>query len=260
MKLSCVFYLIVFSLTVSTCKAADYPAPKEGDWVLHDFRFHTGDVLPELHLHYMTIGAPSGEPVLLLHGTGGDGNSFLTDSFAGELFGPGKPLDANRYFIILPDAIGHGKSSKPSDGLRTHFPHYDYDDMVVAQYRLLTEHLGITHVRMVLGISMGGMEVWLWGERYPAFMDALLPLAAEPAAMAGRNWMMRRMIIDAIRHDPDWHNGDYVKQPEAWNRALRNCDQWRRTCAIQREPYSRAGRRGGRPASRSGSGSSYRRK
>jgi len=156
---SLVYFLIGFSGW-----AADYPSPREGDWVLRDFRFHTGEVLPELRLHYVTVGAPTGEPVLILHGTGGAGTNMLTGDFAGELFGPGQPLDASRYFIILPDAIGAGKSSKPSDGLRTRFPQYNYDDMVRAQYRLITEHLGVRHLRLVLGQSMGGMHTWIWGE------------------------------------------------------------------------------------------------
>jgi homoserine O-acetyltransferase len=206
---------LICLLMPSSSWAADYPSPKEADWVVRDFRFHSGEALPELRLHYTTVGAPSGEPVLLLHGTGGAGTNFLAANFAGELFGPGQPLDASRYFIVLPDAIGHGKSSKPSDGLRARFPRYNYDDMVIAQYRLLTEHLGVRHVRLVLGSSMGGMQAWLWGEMYPAFMDALVPLASEPAAMAGRNWMLRRMVIDAIRNDPDWRAGNYEKQPSA---------------------------------------------
>jgi len=195
--------------------AADYPAPQAGDWLAHDFRFHTGEVMAELKLHYTTIGAPSGEPVVILHGTTGSGAGFLNPAFAGELFGPGQPLDATKYFIILPDAIGHGKSSKPSDGLRTKFPRYDYDDMVAAQYRLLTEGLGIRHVRLVTGNSMGGMETWVWGVSHPDFMDALAPMAAQPTAMSSRNWMMRRLIIDAIRSDPDWHDGNYTTQPRS---------------------------------------------
>jgi homoserine O-acetyltransferase len=183
---------------------------------VRDFRFHTGETLAELRLHYTTLGAPTGTPVLLLHGTGQSGSSLLTDAFAGELFGAGQPLDASRYFIILPDAIGHGQSSKPSDGPRTKFPAYNYDDMVLAQYRLVTEHLGVRHLKAVLGSSMGGMQAWLWGEQYPGFMDALVPLASEPAAMAGRNWMLRRMVIDAIRRDPEWKNGNYSTQPTAW--------------------------------------------
>ena len=158
--------------------AADYPAPVEGDWVVHDFRFHTGETLPDLRMHYTTVGARTGEPVLILHGTNGTGRAFLRPDFAGELFGPGQPLDAATHFIILPDAIGAGKSSKPSDGLRTRFPQYNYDDMVQAQYRLVKEHLGVGHLRLVMGTSMGGMLVWVWGEKYPDFMDALVPTAA----------------------------------------------------------------------------------
>src|SRR4030088_1891193 len=156
--------------------AADYPAPKEGDWTARDFRFHTGEVMPELRLHYTTVGAPSGQPVLILHGTTGSGAAMLSPAFAGELFAEGQPLDASKYFIILPDAIGAGKSSKPSDGLRAKFPRYNYDDMVAAQYRLVTEGLGIKHLRLVIGNSMGGMHVWIWGEAHPDFMDALVPM------------------------------------------------------------------------------------
>jgi homoserine O-acetyltransferase len=196
-------------------RAADYPAPVEGDWVVRDFRFHTGETLPELRLHYTTVGARSGEPVLLLHGTNGTGRAFLRPDFAGELFGPGQLLDAATHFIILPDAIGAGKSSKPSDGLRTRFPQYNYDDMVQAQYRLLTEHLGVRHLRLVFGTSMGGMLTWEWGEKYPDFMDALLPTAAQPTAVAGRNWMLRRMVVDLIRNDPEWNGGNYTQQPRS---------------------------------------------
>ena len=193
--------------------AADYPAPKEGDWVARDFRFHTGEVLPELRLHYTTVGVPSSEPVLVLHGTTGSAASMLTPAFAGELFGPGQPLDAQKYFIIIPDGIGHGKSSKPSDGLRTKFPKYDYDDMVEAQYRLLMEHLGIRHLRLVIGNSMGGMHAWIWGVKHPDFMDALVPLASQPSPMASRNWMLRRLLIETIRRDPSYDNGNYTAQP-----------------------------------------------
>jgi homoserine O-acetyltransferase len=219
MKFARVFSLVLcavvyFSIAFSAW-GADYPAPKEGDWVLRDFRFHTGEVLPELRLHYLTVGALSGEPVLILHGTGGAGRNMLTAGFAGALFGPGQPLDASRYFIILPDAIGAGKSSKPSDGLRTRFPQYNYDDMVRAQYRLITEHLGVSHLRLVLGQSMGGMHTWIWGVAYPDFMDALVPLASMPVEVAGRNWMMRRMLIDLIRSDPEWNGGNYTKQPRS---------------------------------------------
>jgi homoserine O-acetyltransferase len=195
------------------CIAADYPAPQEGSWVVRDFKFHTGEVLPELRLHYTTVGAPGGEPVLLLHGTNGSGTGLLNPGFAGELFGPGQPLDASRYYIILPDAIGTGKSSKPSDGLRTKFPKYNYVDMVEGQYRLVREHLGVRHLRLVLGNSMGGMQTWIWAQRYPGFMDIAVPMASLPVEMSGRNWMTRRMIIDMIRSDPAYMEGNYTKQP-----------------------------------------------
>jgi homoserine O-acetyltransferase/O-succinyltransferase len=195
--------------------AASFPAPKEADWIARDFKFHTGEVMPELRLHYTTIGEPTGKPVLILHGTGGSAKSLLTAQFAGELFGPGEPLDATKYFIILPDAIGHGQSSKPSDGLRMKFPNYDYGDMVEAEYRLIKECLGITHLRLVMGNSMGGMETWLWGEAHPDFMDVLVPMASQPTPMASRNWMLRRLMVETIRNDPEWHNGDYTVQPHS---------------------------------------------
>jgi homoserine O-acetyltransferase len=209
----------ILALIAAPAVAADYPVPKQGDWVARDFQFHTGEVMPEMRLHYTTIGDPSGQPVLVLHGTTGSGAGMLTPAFADELFGPGQPLDAARYYIILPDGIGHGKSSKPSDGLRTKFPRYDYADMVDAQYRLLKEGLGVSHLRLVIGNSMGGMHTWLWGEKYPDFMDALAPMAAQPTAMSSRNWMMRRLIIDAIRNDPDWKDGNYTTQPRAFKAA-----------------------------------------
>src|SRR5262249_57932966 len=164
----------VLVLAFSTAAAAaDYPAPKEGDWVARDFRFHTGQVMPEVKLHYTTIGEPTGAPVVVLHGTSQSAQGMLTPAFAGELFGPGQPLDAGKYYIIIPDALGHGKSSKPSDGLKAKFPRYDYSDMVDAQYRLLSEGLGIRHVRLIIGNSMGGMHAWLWGANYPNYMHAL---------------------------------------------------------------------------------------
>src|SRR5712691_4516916 len=206
---------LAFILTALPGLPADYPAPKEGDWVVRDFRFHTGEMLPELRLHYATVGAPGGEPVLILHGTTGSGAGMLTPAFAGELFGPGQPLDASRYYIILPDAIGTGKSSKPSDGLRASFPKYNYDDMVAAQYRLVTEHLGVRHLRVALGNSMGGMHIWIWAQKYPDFLDVAVPMASLPTEMSGRNWMMRRLIIDSIRNDPEWMNGNYTKQPRS---------------------------------------------
>jgi len=196
-------------------RAAEYPAPKQVDWIVRDFRFHTGEVLPELRLHYTTVGEPSGEPVLILHGSAGAGTNMLNPNFAGELFGPGQPLDANRYFLILPDALGAGKSSKPSDGLRTKFPKYNYDDIVQGQYRLVTEHLGVRHLRLVLGSSAGGMQTWIWGVTYPDFMDALVALAAQPVEVAGRNWITRRMLIEMIRNDPEWNGGNYTQQPRS---------------------------------------------
>jgi homoserine O-acetyltransferase len=195
--------------------AADYPTPKTGEWVARDFRFHTGEVMPELRLHYTTVGDPSREPVLVLHGTTGSAGTMLTPAFAGELFGPGQPLDASKYFIVIPDAIGHGRSSKPSDGLRAKFPEYNYDDMVAAQHRLLSEGLGIRHVRLVIGNSMGGMHAWIWGVTHPDYMDILVPMASQPTEMASRNWMMRRMLIDSVRNDPDWKNGNYETQPRS---------------------------------------------
>ena len=209
----------VLAIVTTTASAADYPPPKQGDWIARDFKFHSGEVVPELRLHCTTIGEPSGQPVLVLHGTTGSAASMLTPSFAGELFGAGQPLDAAKYYIIIPDGIGHGKSSKPSDGLRAKFPKYDYADMVDAQYRLLKEGLGVSHLRLVSGNSMGGMHTWLWGERYPDFMDALAPMAAQPTAMSSRNWMMRRLIIDSIRNDPDWKDGNYTTQPRAFKTA-----------------------------------------
>jgi len=195
--------------------AQGYPSQKEGSWIARDFRFHTGEVLPELRIHYTTLGEPTAEPVMILHGTTGSGSGLLSPGFGGELFGPGQPLDASKYYVILPDSIGHGKSSKPSDGMRAKFPRYSYEDMVLAQYRLLTEGMGIRHLRLILGNSMGGMEVWIWGVTYPDFMDALVPMASMPTEMSSRNWMMRRLITDSIRSDPEWMNGDYTKQPRS---------------------------------------------
>jgi homoserine O-acetyltransferase len=195
--------------------AADPPPAREADWVARDFRFHTGEFMPELRLHYRTVGAPTGEPVLVLHGTTGSGAAMMTPAFAGELFGPGQPLDASRYYIILPDAIGTGKSGKPSDGLRTKFPRYNYDDMVDAQYRLVTEGLGIRHLRLVIGNSMGGMQTWIWAQKYPSVMDVAVPMASLPTRMSGRNWMMRRLLVESIRGDPEWMDGNYSKQPRS---------------------------------------------
>jgi homoserine O-acetyltransferase len=193
--------------------AADYPDPVEGDYVIKDFAFHDGQTFPELNMHYYTIGDPSGEPVLVLHGTAGSGKSMLSEGFAGALYGPGQPLDAARYFLIMPDSLGTGGSTKPSDGLKAGFPHYNYDDMVEAQYRLVKEGLGIDHLRLVIGNSMGGMHAWVWGVNHPEFADALVPMASLPGPMAGRNWMMRRMIIDSVLTDPAWNEGNYTEQP-----------------------------------------------
>jgi homoserine O-acetyltransferase/O-succinyltransferase len=176
--------VLAFVLPSRAGAAADYPAPKQGEWIAHDFKFHNGEAMPEVKLHYTTIGEPTGAPVIVLHGTGGAAGAMITPTFAGELFGPGQPLDATKHYIIIPDALGHGRSSKPSDGLKTKFPQYDYADMVDAQYRLVSEGLGIRHVRLVIGNSMGGMNVWVWGERYPGYMDALVPMASQPTAMA----------------------------------------------------------------------------
>lgn len=219
-KLRITTLLALLATAAVSVHAADHPAPQEGEWIAEDFQFQSGETLAELRLHYRTIGDPSGMPVLLLHGTTGSGAYFLGESLAGELFGPGQPLDAERHFLILTDALGAGQSSKPSDGLRTRFPHYTYEDLVRAQYRLLTEHFGITHVHLVIGNSAGGMQTWVWGEMYPDFMDALAPMAALPMPMSGRNWMMRRMLIDGIRNDPDWNGGNYTSQPQAWPTAL----------------------------------------
>jgi homoserine O-acetyltransferase len=201
------------SLIALAAVAAEYPAPRRGDWTIKDFRFHTGETLPELRLHYATVGDPKGEPVVVLHGTTGSADSMLTPGFAGELFGPGQPLDAAKHYIILPDAIGHGRSSKPSDGLKTKFPRYNYDDMVEAQYRLLTDHLGLKHVRVVIGNSMGGMHTWIMGVKHPGFMDALVPMASQPSEMGSRNWILRRLLIETIRRDPAYADGQYTAQP-----------------------------------------------
>jgi homoserine O-acetyltransferase/O-succinyltransferase len=198
------------------------PQPTQGDFVIRNFRFTSGETLPELKIHYRTLGKPEKDPrgtvtnaVLIMHGTGGTGGQFTGRNFAGELFGPGQLLDISKYFIILPDDIGHGQSSKPSDGLRAKFPRYGYVDMLEAEYRLVTEGLGVNHLRLVMGTSMGGMHTWLWGQRYPDFMDALMPLASLPGQISGRNRVWRRVAIDAIRNDPEWKNGDYTKQPQS---------------------------------------------
>ena len=206
--------LLVFIMATHTALHAQQPpTPQSGSWTVKDFRFHTGETLPELKLAYTTLGNPSGEPVLILHGTAGSGTGMLNPAFGAELFGPGQPLDAQRYFVILPDAIGTGRSSKPSDGLRAKFPAYNYEDMVRAQHRLVTEHLGVRHLRLVLGNSMGGMQTWMWAHMYPDMMDIAVPMASLPSPMSGRNWMLRRLLTQSIRNDPQWMGGNYTQQP-----------------------------------------------
>jgi homoserine O-acetyltransferase/O-succinyltransferase len=214
---------IFLALTVCSGMAiaqSTTPTPDQADYVLKNFRFTSGESLPELKIHYRTLGKPQRDArgvvrnaVLIGHGTGGTGAQFIQPNFAGQLFGPGQPLDTARYYIILTDGIGHGQSTKPSDGLRARFPRYGYNDMVEAQYRLLTEGLSVNHLRLVMGTSMGGMQSWVWGERHPDFMDALMPLASVPTQISGRNRVFRRVIIDAIRNDPEWHGGDYTAEP-----------------------------------------------
>lgn len=220
--------LVVSCLALAGPVLAQYPDPVPGDFIVRDFRFASGETLPELKLHYVTIGQPTRDAagvvrnaVLILHGTGGTGRGFLSKNFAGVLFGPGQLLDARTHYIILPDGIGHGQSSKPSNGLHARFPRYTYADMVTAQYRLVTEGLKVNHLRLVMGTSMGGMQTWMWGEAYPDFMDGLVPLASVPTQIAGRNRMWRKMILDSIREDPAWNGGDYTKQPPGLEGAIR---------------------------------------
>jgi homoserine O-acetyltransferase len=204
--------IVTGALTAGATSAAHAQADS-GTYLIRDFRFGDGTTLPELRLHYVTRGAPRGDPVLIIHGTGGSSRQFLSPIFAGELFGADQPLDTATHFVILVDAIGHGGSSKPSDGLRARFPHYDYDDMVRAEYRLVTERLGVRHLRLVMGTSMGCMHAWVWAETYPTFMDGIVPLACLPTAIAGRNRLWRKAAMDAIRTDPGWAGGDYTTQP-----------------------------------------------
>ena len=213
-------HLFAALLLTGSAFAADYPAPVEGDFIAKDFRFTSGETLPELRIHYRTLGKPQKDSkgivrnaVLIGHGTGGSGAQFIRAEFAGELFGAGQILDASKYFIVMTDGIGHGKSSKPSDGLRAKFPRYGYNDMVDAQYRLLTEGLKVNHLRLVMGTSMGGMHSWLWGSMYPDYMDALMPLASLPTQISGRNRVWRKTVIDGIRNDPAWQGGNYTTQP-----------------------------------------------
>jgi homoserine O-acetyltransferase len=214
-------------LAAAFAARAAVPAAAEADYTIHDFRFASGETLPELRLHYRTLGQASRDAsgrvrnaVLVLHGTTGTGKQFLSENFAGVLFGPGGLLDVATHFIVLPDGIGHGRSSKPSDGMHARFPRYTYDDMVAAQYRLLTEGLHVDHLELVLGTSMGGMQTWMWGEKFPRFMEGLVPLASVPAQIAGRNRMLRKMIIDDIRLDPGWNGGDYAEQPRGLRAAV----------------------------------------
>ena len=215
-----IFVVLSSVLAASFAFAADYPAPTEGDYTIRDFKFTSGETLPELRLHYRTLGkrekdaqGKTTNAVLIMHGTTGSGAQFIRPEFAGELFGKDQPLDATKFFIVLPDGIGHGKSSKPSDGMHAKFPRYGYLDMIEAQYRLLTEGLGVNHARLVMGTSMGGMHTWVWGELHPDFMDALMPLASLPTQISGRNRAWRRTVIDVIRNDPAWNGGEYKTQP-----------------------------------------------
>ena len=212
--------LALVSSSLLWAQTENYPPPTPGDFVIHNFQFKSGESLPEVKMHYMTLGKPvkdaSGRvtnAVMILHGTGGSGQQFNQAKFAGVLFGPGQLLDATKYFIVLPDNIGHGKSSKPSDGLHAKFPHYEYDDMVKAQHQLLMEGLGVNHLRLIMGTSMGCMHSWVWLETYPDFMDAAMPLACLPVQIAGRNRLWREMVIDGIRSDPTWMNGEYKEPP-----------------------------------------------
>ena len=216
MNPSGMFVLLLSVFVANIASATDHPAPTESDFTIRDFKFASGETLPELRLHYRTLGTAKRDAhgkttnaVLIMHGTTGSGVQFIRPEFAGELFGKDQPLDATKYFIVLPDGIGHGKSSKPSDGMHARFPRYGYLDMVEADYRLLTDGLGVNHARLVMGTSMGGMQTWLWGELHPDFMDALLPLASLPTQISGRNRGWRRIIIDAIRNDPAWNGGEY---------------------------------------------------
>lgn len=214
-------FLILFSLITNTSFGQDYQIPVEGNYVIDDFHFESGESLSKLNLHYITIGKPTkgkgdkvNNAILIKHGTTGHGKGFLSSKFGGNLFGSGQLLDANKYFIILTDDIGHGESSKPSDGLHMNFPKYTYNDMVLANYKLLTEHLNIDHLRLVMGTSMGGMQSWVWGYTFPDFMDAIMPLASLPVEIAGRNRMQRAMVVKLIEMDPEWKNGEYKAQPK----------------------------------------------
>jgi homoserine O-acetyltransferase len=220
-RFSIAFGAVTVWLAAAVSSAAEYPAPKEADYIIKDFHFRSGEMLPELRIHYREIGQPQRDAsgkvtnaVLIMHGTTGTGGQFINAGFAGELFGKGQLLDAEKYFLIMPDDIGHGKSSKPSDGMHAKFPRYGYLDMIDAEHRLVADGLKVNHLRLVFGTSMGGMHTWLWGEQYPDFMDALMPMASLPEQISGRNRMWRQIIAEAIRNDPQWKNGDYTEQPQ----------------------------------------------
>jgi homoserine O-acetyltransferase/O-succinyltransferase len=220
--------LALFTLARSAGAAPAAEAePVAADYTIHDFTFSDGSVLPEVRIHYVTLGTPHRDAqgrvdnaVLLMHGTTGTGQAYLTPLMRRTLFAAGQPLDAAKFFIVMPDGLGRGGSSKPSDGLRMHFPHYGYNDVVEANHRLVVDGLHVTHLRLVLGTSMGGMQTWVWGERYPEMADALMPIASQPIAMAGRNWLWRQMIVGAIRNDPAWDNGNYTTEPTQWTRVM----------------------------------------
>jgi homoserine O-acetyltransferase/O-succinyltransferase len=211
----------------SGVRAQSYPTPAESDFVVRAFRFQSGETLPEVRLHYRTVGTPRKDAdgvvrnaVLILHGTGGTGRGFLSEGYAGRLFGKGQLLDAERYFIILPDNLGHGGSSRPSDGLRMKFPKYGYKDMVTLQHLLVTQGLGLSHLRLVMGTSMGGMHTWMWGYMFPDFMDGLMPLASNPIEIAGRNRVWRKALVNAIVTDPEWNGGNYTTPPRGMANAI----------------------------------------
>lgn len=216
------FFSVLLTAAQQAPSPHTWPTPHEADFVAHNFTFKSGETMADVRIHYSTLGKAEKDAngltrnaVLILHGTSGTGKQFLRDIFAGVLFGPDQLLDANRYFLILPDNIGHGGSSKPSDGMHARFPQYDYADMIALQHEMLEKGLGVNHLRLILGTSMGCMHSWMWGSTYPDMMDALMPLACLPVPIAGRNRLWRKMVIDGIRQDPDWKNGDYTTQPRA---------------------------------------------
>jgi len=222
----CLGFAALIGIGAAHAETASVPE-KASDFIAHNFHFSDGAVLPEVRIHYVTIGTPKRDAqgqivngVLLMHGTTGTSQEFLTPLMRNELFAPGQPLDAQRYFVVIPDGLGRGGSSKPSDGMGNAFPHYGYNDVVEANHQMLVDGLHLTHLRLVLGVSMGGMQTWIWGERYPDMADALMPIVSQPIAIAGRNWLWRQMVISAIRNDPDWHNGAYTTQPTQWRRMM----------------------------------------